>query len=115
MIELPYPYELGSTYEVTKVDPGGTAQIVEVGPSPEIKWATAKVEPGAPGLIPAPKAEAAEPSLSAGDYLMLVRPIVDSGAPRLFRVEVRVVGDKKWAVQVGKAARPGSAKETVVP
>ena len=24
MIELPYPYELGWTYEVTKVDPGGT-------------------------------------------------------------------------------------------
>ncbi len=35
VIELPYPYELGSTYEVTKVDPGGTAQIVEVGPSSE--------------------------------------------------------------------------------
>ena len=63
VIELPYPYELGSTYEVTKVDPGGTAQIVEVGPSPEIKWATAKVEPGALGLISVPKAEAAEPSL----------------------------------------------------
>ena len=26
VIELPYPYELGSTYEVTKVDPGGTAR-----------------------------------------------------------------------------------------
>ena len=26
VIELPYPYEIGSTYEVTKVDPGGTAR-----------------------------------------------------------------------------------------
>ena len=44
VIALPYPYELGWnrslgkwTYKVTKVDPGGTAQIVEVGPGSEIQ------------------------------------------------------------------------------
>jgi hypothetical protein len=107
VIHLPYPYELGSTYEVTKVDPGGTAQIVEVGPSSEIKWATAKAEGGAPGPIPAPKAKLPEPALTPGDYLMLVRPLVEGGEPRLFRAQVHVVGDKQATVQLGEA---GAAK-----
>ncbi len=38
---------------------------------------------------------------------MLVRPLVDGGEPRLFRVEVRVAGAKEWTVQLGKA---GAAK-----
>ena len=107
VIELPYPYELGSTYEVTKVDPGGTAQIVEVGPSPESEWAEAGRLPDRGRLLPAPNAKRPEPSLPAGDYLMLVRPLIDGGEPRLFRVEVRVAGAKEWTVQLGKA---GAAK-----
>jgi hypothetical protein len=100
VIALPYPYELGSTFEVTKVDPGGTAQIVAVGPSPESWWAKA-------GLIRPRGAERPEPSLTEGDYLMLVRRLVDSGEPRLFRVGVRVVGAKESTVQLGKT---GAAK-----
>jgi hypothetical protein len=85
VIGLPYPYELGWTYKVTKVDPGGTAQIVAVGPSPESQW----------------------PSLIEGLYLMLVQPLVDGGGPRLFRVEVTDVRAKEWTVRLGKA---GAAK-----
>ena len=106
VIELPYPYELGWTYEVRKVDPGGTAQIVAVGPSTESEWANA--EAGAAkydmwrgkGAIP-------EPWVFGGPCLMLVQPPVNGGEPRLFRVEVHVVGVMECTVELGKA---GAAK-----
>ena len=114
MIELPYPYELGSTYEVTKVDPGGTAQIVKVGPSPEPDWkAQAAAGPGS--VIPAPLAKRPEPSLTKGDYLMLVRPLADGGEPRLFRVEVRPSAPRNRPCSPARPARPWSGPETVVP
>ena len=102
VIELPYPYELGSTYEVTKVDPGGTAQIVAVGPSPESDWDEAGRLPDGRRLLPAPKAKRPEPALPADDYLMLVRPPVDGSEPTLLRVEVSVAGAKEWTVRLGK-------------
>ena len=90
-IALPYPYELGWnpslaewTYKVMKVDPGGTVQIVEVGPGPEFQWA----------------------SLIEGLYLMVVLPLVDGGELRLLRVEVTDVRTKEWTVQLGKAGAP---------
>jgi hypothetical protein len=80
-IALPYPYERGWTYKVTKVDPGGTAQIVEFGP----------------------RRESQRPLLIEDVYLMLVQPLVDGGEPRLLRVEVSDVRAKEWTVQLGKA------------
>ena len=101
-IAISYPSDArGSTYEVTKVDPGGTAQIVEVGPLPERQQAMMA------RLHRLPKAEHPEPQLTAGCYLMLVQPLVDGDTPRLFRVEVSGVGVKEWTVQLGKA---GAAK-----
>ena len=107
VIELPYPYELGSTYEVTKVDPGGTAQIVEVGPSPTSDWDEAGRLPDGRRLRPARKAELPERSLTEGCSLMLARPLVEGAEPRLLRVEVSDVGAKESTVQIGKA---GAAK-----
>ena len=110
VIELPYPYELGWTYEVTKVDPGGTAQIAAIGPSPESEWDEA--EPGAAwgGRGPG-KAVLREPWVFGGPCLMLVKPLVDGGEPGLFRAEVNVVGVTEWTVELGKAGaakiRPG--------
>ncbi len=103
MIELSYPYEEGSTYEITKVDPGGTAQIVEIGPSPDSEWA--EHEPLAVLFARTSPLEAweAEPLLLGGPCLMLVKPPVDGGEPRLFRVEVSAVGVKEWTVQLDKA------------
>ena len=42
-----------------------------------------------------------------GPCLMLVKPLVDGGEPRLFRVEVNVVGVMECTVELGKA---GAAK-----
>ncbi len=101
-IAIYYPSDArGSTYEVTKVDPSGTAQVVEVGPLPESQQAMMV------RLHRLPKAERPEPPLTAGCYLMLVQPLVDGDKPRLFRVEVSGKGAKEWTVQLGKA---GAAK-----
>ena len=118
VIELPYPYELGWTYEVTKVDPGGTAQIVAVGPSPESEWD--KAEQGAAwwGLRQG-KAVVREPWVFGGPCLMLVKPLVDGGEPGLFRVEVHVVGVMEWTVELGEAGaakvRPGDHCSLIQP
>ncbi len=79
-IELPYPYELGWTYEVTKVDPGGTAQIVRAGPSSAIKWPKDAAPPPDPFPVPVDERQKlldeAEAMLVEGLHLMLVQPMV---------------------------------------
>ena len=91
-IWLPYPYEPGWTYKVAKVDPGGTAQIVEVGSPGKGYW----------------------PSLIEDLYLMLVQPLVDGGEPRLLRVEVSdVLRHGLGPSGSVKPARPWSGPETV--
>ena len=100
VISLPSLDALGSTYEVTKVDPGGTAQIVEIGSAPEShRRANARMHGVSVAERPDP--------LTAGCYLMLVQPLIDGDKPRLFRVEVSGKGGKEWIVQLGKA---GAAK-----
>ncbi len=120
VIELPYPYELGWTYEVTKVDPGGTAQIVAAGPSPESEWDKAEQGPQHRwGLTSGRRLVVREPWLFGGPCLMLVKPLVDGGEPRLFRVEVNVVGVMEWTVELGKAGaatvRPGDRCSLIRP
>ena len=89
-IELPYPYELGWTYEVTKVDAGGTAKIVRAGPSSAIKWPKDVAPP--PDPFPVNKRDTlpdeAEAMPVEGLHLMLVQPFAGSAEPRLLRVEV---------------------------
>ena len=102
MIQLPYPTMSLATYEVTKVDPGGTVQIVESAPA-ESDWAEYQFRPVGPIIRGRPKAAEAEPLLVGGPCLMLVKPCGGGGEPRLFRIEVGVVGVKGWTLQLGKA------------
>ena len=106
-IELPYPYELGWTYEVTKVDPGGTARIVRAGPSSAIRWPKDAVPPPDPFPVRVDERQKlldeAEAMPVEGLHLMLVQPLVNGGEPRLLRVEVTDVRPKESSVRLGKA------------